>query len=92
MNTATMLVEHYMLLIKNIAYLTANGVQYRDRMEPLVLRAADHLHIAHIADASTCRTLLTLAIEDELCHLHGEPPLYADCLRGALQSLGRLHH
>ncbi|NUU02726.1 hypothetical protein [Herbaspirillum robiniae] len=87
MNTAGMLVEHYMLLIKNIAYLAANGVQYLDRMEPLVLRAVDHLCVAHVADATTCKILLSRAIEDELSHLVSESQVYADSLRMALNSL-----
>ncbi|NUU04249.1 hypothetical protein [Herbaspirillum robiniae] len=92
MNTATMLVEHYMLLIKNIAYLSAIGVHYFDRMEPLVLRAVDHLYIAHVGDASTCKVLLCQAIENELCYSHCEPPEYTDSLRVALQSLGHQLH
>ncbi|MBP0599840.1 hypothetical protein J8I26_17145 [Herbaspirillum sp. LeCh32-8] len=89
METRTLLVEHYLLLIKNIAYLTAHGIQYLERMEPLLLRAIDHLHVAHVADAPTCKALLTLAIEDELCHVHSQHPQYAHSLRMALQSLGR---
>lgn len=92
MNTAGMLVEHYMLLIRNIAYLNANGVHYFDRMEPLVLRAVDHLCGAHIGDESTCKVLLRQAIENELCHSHREPPEYADSLRVALRSLGHQLH
>ncbi|EJN07887.1 hypothetical protein [Herbaspirillum sp. YR522] len=89
MDTPTLLVEHYMLLIKNIAYLAANGVAYIDRMESIVARAVEHLCIAHVADAPGCRALLSLAIEDELHHLHSQHPEYADSLQQALVSLAR---
>ncbi|WP_088751818.1 hypothetical protein [Herbaspirillum robiniae] len=89
MDAATLLVEHYILLIKNIAYLTAYGAEYLDRMEPLVSRAVDHLYIARVADTSTCRELLSSALQDELGHLHSQHPQYAESLRHALLTLGR---
>lgn len=87
MNTSLLLVDHYMLLIKNIAYLAANGIDCIDRMNALVLRASEHLIFSRLADETTCKMILGKAIQDELTHLHSQHPLYAEYLRIALHKI-----
>ena len=83
----TSLVTHYMTLVKNVAYLAANGIEYEERMRSVLSKAAEHLCFLKIADTSKSREMLRQAIEDELSHVHVHHPQYAETLLFALHAL-----
>jgi len=87
METSILLVEQQMTLIKNVAYLAANGVYHEDKMRFILTRAVSHMSCLGGTEESASKKLLGLAIEKELSHLHIQNPRYEEALRCALHDL-----
>ena len=87
MSIAALAVSHHMILVKNVAYLAVSGLDFTDRMLPVLSNAVAHISSSGIVKESEAILILRNAVEEELGQPRIEHPRYAEALRFAKEML-----